>query len=161
MGNSLPSRASTNPIEGVNRCECGDIRTIHRSRGKRAKFFYSICDTCGTDQRTGKPVQSVFEVFYPSIEALLDSEQQTQSEKPSIIEEAPQASTEPSGQVESSEDEKPNRPEPTSITNRIDLGNEAEKQTEDEPKEARSGWVAVLCGIVLGGLTGGAIVKLS
>ena len=53
----LPRNGSKNPVEGVIRCSCGEVATVHRPRGKRSKFLYSICPQCGTDQRTGNPVQ--------------------------------------------------------------------------------------------------------
>lgn len=53
----LPRNGSKNPVEGVIRCSCGEVATVHRPRGKRSRFLYTICPQCGTDQRTGNPVQ--------------------------------------------------------------------------------------------------------
>jgi hypothetical protein len=55
---SVPSRGSKNPIVGVIRCECGDVASVHDPKGKRAGYFYTICDQCKTDQRSGEPRQA-------------------------------------------------------------------------------------------------------
>lgn len=160
--NGWPTRASTNPTAGGQRCECGDVRTLHRSRGKRARFLYSICDTCGTDQRTGEPVQRVFNQFHVTKAELITSEQ-AQPEESSIIKEAPPASTETSGESggNTSPIDKPEKPATTCIAEQTSNRTKTDNQTEKEPQQKRIGWGAVLCGIVLGGLTGGAIVKFN
>ncbi|PSU48275.1 hypothetical protein C9J12_11680 [Photobacterium frigidiphilum] len=160
--NGWPTRASVNPTAGGQRCECGDVRTLHRSRGKRSKFLYSICDTCGTDQRTGDPVQRVFNQFYVTKAELITSEQ-AQPEESSIIKEASPASTETSGESEGNKSPiiKPAKPATTCLAEQTSNRTTTDNQTENEPQKKRIGWGAVLGGIVLGGLTGGAIVKFN
>ncbi|MGF1888863.1 hypothetical protein L4D13_22375 [Photobacterium profundum] len=160
--NGWPTRASINPTAGGQRCECGDVRTLHRSRGKRARFLYSICDTCGTDQRTGKPVQRAFNQFYVTKAELITSEQ-AQPEESSIIKETPPASTETSSESRGNKSpiDKPEKPATTCIAEQTSNRTKTDNQTEKEPQKKHIGWGAVLCGIVLGGLTGGAIVKFN
>ncbi|CAG22821.1 hypothetical protein [Photobacterium profundum] len=160
--NGWPTRASINPTVGGQRCECGDVRTLHRSRGKRSKFLYSMCDQCGTDQRTGDPVQRVFNQFYVTKAELIASEQ-AQPEESSIIEETSQAPTETSSEIggNTSPIVKPEKPATTCLAGSKNNQTTTDNQTEIEPQKKRIGWGAVLCGIVLGGLTGGAIVKFN
>ena len=154
MSHDLPTRKSTNPALGVKRCGCGDVLTIHQSRGKRANFYYSICDTCGTDQRTGAPVQKRLAEFFPTLSELAEYETEKSQIKPS---EAPQARREPSSKSASLENkgiesETSRKIEPT--TNR----NETDNQTD----ESGGFWVRglfVALGIVAGGLTGRAITR--
>lgn len=155
MPHDLPIRKSTNPAIGVRRCGCGDLMTIHQSRGKRANFYYSICDTCGTDQRTGAPVQKKLGDFFPTLTELTEHESETKTEKPAI--KAPQAPSEPSSQGASVENQgvkgessRINAPEPSR--------NETDPQTESGgPFWVRGLFVAV--GIIAGGLTGRAIAR--
>ncbi|EAS44817.1 hypothetical protein C9J48_24055 [Photobacterium profundum] len=160
--NGWPTRASINPTAGGQRCECGDVRTLHRSRGKRARFLYSMCDKCGTDQRTGDPVQRVFNQFYVTKAELITSEQ-AQPEESSIIEEASPTPTETSGESGDNKSPivKPDKPATTCLAEQTRNRTTTDNQTEKEPQQKRIGWGAVLCGIVLGGLTGGAIVKFN
>ncbi|MGF1723618.1 hypothetical protein [Photobacterium nomapromontoriensis] len=168
MADLMPVRKSTNQVEGINRCECGKIRTIHRARGKRAKFLYSICDDCGTNQQTGAFWQSRFNVHYPAIEALTEAEQATvvkvsepneltqeavthghQSESESLTKETPPIL--PKSGSESSDSEA-TAARTESVTSRI--------EPEKEPEAKPSTWKAILAGIVLGGLTGGLITRI-
>lgn len=146
MDKSLPVRKSANPVLGVNRCECGDIRTIHQAKGKRSKFLYSICDTCGTDQRTGRPVQEKLQQYFETMPELLASEQQTQSEKQIVVKETPQTLPEPSGENGGI---KPENPAATNVADRTGTQTGAKTtasiETEDKPPEAHGGWFALLC----------------
>ncbi|MGR5144273.1 hypothetical protein ACQKPX_21700 [Photobacterium sp. DNB23_23_1] len=153
MAESMPVRASANKVEGVNRCECGNVRTIHRARGKRSKYLYAICDDCGTNQQTGKYWQSRFELHYPTIEALHQAEQT-----------APVVASEPEA--------KPNvEPELTELDTELtaesmDIATDMEPQPsqteaehETQPDAKPSGWKSVIAGVVLGALTGGMIAR--
>lgn len=151
MPHDLPIRKSTNPAIGVRRCGCGDLMTIHQSRGKRANFYYSICDTCGTDQRTGAPVQKKLGDFFPTLTELAEHESETKTEKPTI--KAPQAPSPPSGQgasVENSDIESETNRQPEPIA--------SQKPTE----ESGGFWgraLVVTVGVIVGGLTGRAIAR--
>ena len=159
MGEVMPVRKSTNEVEGINRCECGQIRTIHRARGKRAKFLYAICDDCGTNQQTGVFWQSRFKLHFPTVEALLASESQSKQEG----EKAPNSAvyeqiTEPKAKPE------PTEPQSVSNTEQPEQKQNAEPQkkpvSDPVTGKAVSGWRVVLTGIILGGLTGGLITRL-
>ncbi|MGR5064684.1 hypothetical protein [Photobacterium sp. DNB22_13_2] len=153
MAESMPVRASANKVEGVNRCECGNVRTIHRARGKRSKYLYAICDDCGTNQQTGTFWQSRFEQHYPSIEALHQAEQappivESVSEpEPNVEPEQTELDTELTN--ESAEVETKTKPQPSQTKT------EHETQTDAKP----SGWKSVIAGVVLGALTGGMIAR--
>ncbi|KLV00278.1 hypothetical protein ABT56_22720 [Photobacterium aquae] len=143
----MPVRTSTNKVEGINRCECGAIRTIHRARGKRAKFLYSICDDCGTNQQTGKYWQDKFNIHYPSVEALHQAEQP--EEKEVITVSVPEPITEPETKnetVTASQQEPQANPKP--------------QQTEPEGEKPAGFWRFVLGGLVLGALTGGVVTRI-
>lgn len=137
MADVIPVRTSTNKVLGINRCECGCVRTIHRAKGKRAKFLYSICDDCGTNQQTGKFWQDKFNQHYPTVEALQEAERQTK--------EPEQSESEPVANIV----------EPESVPT------ETETLPEPEPETKPKAWRVILTGIVLGGLTGGVITRLS
>ncbi|AJR08660.1 hypothetical protein C9J03_11905 [Photobacterium gaetbulicola] len=149
MAESMPVRASANKVEGINRCECGNVRTIHRARGKRSKYLYAICDDCGTNQQTGKYWQSRFEQHYPTIEALHQAEQA-----------APVVESE--GEPESNIEPELPEPETESVVAVTDVEPQP-SQTEPEPEtqsDAKpSGWKSVIAGVVLGALTGGMIAR--
>ncbi|MCW8330885.1 hypothetical protein MD588_19000 [Photobacterium sp. SDRW27] len=137
MADVMPVRTSTNKVEGINRCECGSVRTIHRARGKRAKFLYSICDDCGTNQQTGKFWQDKFNQYYSSVEALQEAERQPQE---------------------------PEQSEPEAVADKVEpepMPTETETLSEPEPETKPKAWRVILTGIVLGGLTGGVITRLS
>ncbi|UXI02757.1 hypothetical protein [Photobacterium sp. TY1-4] len=148
MADVMPVRTSTNKVEGINRCECGNVRTIHRARGKRAKFLYSICDDCGTNQQTGAYWQGKFKVHYPTLEAL---HQAGQTAEPVVSEPKPEPVPEPKPAPQLTEPEAIPVPAPVKAE---------PKQPEPEPENKPSMWKAVLTGIILGGLTGGAITRL-
>ncbi|UXI04657.1 hypothetical protein [Photobacterium sp. TY1-4] len=152
MADVMPVRTSTNKVEGINRCECGNVRTIHRARGKRAKFLYSICDDCGTNQQTGAYWQDKFKVHYPTLEALHQAEQAAESV---VSEPKPEPKAEPVPEPKPA----PQLTEPEAIPVPAPAKTEP-KQPEPEPENKPSIWKAVLTGIILGGLTGGAITRL-
>lgn len=139
MADVMPVRTSTNPVEGINRCECGSVRTIHRARGKRAKFLYSICDSCGTNQQTGQYWQEKFNVHYAMLADLHQAEQASQAVVCDAV-------TEP--QPEPIQTESFSVPEPQ----------QTKPETDTEPKPGA--WKAILAGIILGGLTGGLITRI-
>lgn len=56
----VPVRKSKNPIVGIVRCQCGLPKTLHNPKGKRAGYWYSMCDSCGTDQQSGDFVQQKY-----------------------------------------------------------------------------------------------------
>ncbi|MGF1734345.1 hypothetical protein [Photobacterium satsumensis] len=149
MAESMPARASANKVEGVNRCECGNVRTIHRARGKRSKYLYAICDDCGTNQQTGKFWQSRFELHYPTLEALHQAEQTVlvvaskTEDEPNVEPELTELDTEITQPVTKAEPQ-PSQSEP-----------EQEAQSDSKP----SGWKSVIAGVVLGALTGGMIAR--
>lgn len=151
MADLMPVRKSTNQVEGINRCECGQVRTIHRARGKRAKFLYSICDDCGTNQQTGAFWQSRFKLNFPTVETLTESEITPDS---AVIE--PKTVTEP----------KPQQTIPEGESNTDQTEQEPHKQVsestigDDVTNEKAISWRVIITGIVLGGLTGGLITRL-
>lgn len=54
---SLPSSGSKNPVLGVIRClYCNEAATVHETK-RRGHHKYTICPSCGIDQKTGKPFQ--------------------------------------------------------------------------------------------------------
>jgi hypothetical protein len=57
MMGHVPNRASKNPILGVIICDCGLPASVHEPKGKRAGYYYTTCDACKTDQRSGEPRQ--------------------------------------------------------------------------------------------------------
>ena len=153
MGEVMPVRKSTNEVEGINRCECGQIRTIHRARGKRAKFLYAICDDCGTNQQTGVFWQNRFKLHFPTIEALTESEKvapiepkEPESLTPETSQALPETSSE-SSNIEAA------RTKTTSATSRT------EPSKEPESEEKPSKWKNIVVGIFIGALTGGAIAR--
>ncbi|MGF1786461.1 hypothetical protein L4D00_11755 [Photobacterium swingsii] len=163
--NGFPARNTANPTIGGQRCECGDVRTVHQARGKRANFLYSVCDNCGTDQRTGDPVQTKFKAHYPSMAALLAAEQATNQSDPvtlpegieangnhqepeSIAQETPPALQKPSGESSDSE------ATTTTATSRKPNQTETESQTE------KPAFWAIVRGVVLGAICGGVISRI-
>jgi|GEM_PF-3298082 len=42
---------------GSMRCSCGETKDVRQSK-KRGHHLYTVCPSCGLDQRTGAPVQS-------------------------------------------------------------------------------------------------------
>ncbi|MGF1702514.1 hypothetical protein L4D09_19655 [Photobacterium makurazakiensis] len=151
MADVMPVRTSTNKVEGINRCECGNVRTIHRARGKRSKYLYSICDDCGTNQQTGQFWQSRFKVNFATLEEL------HQSEQPAV-----EQALEPEMLPESDTEVEPQQTE--IITEQVEPQSEPETQTNSEQTEPvaekkPSAWRAVIAGLVLGGLTGGLITR--
>lgn len=168
MGDVMPVRNSTNPVEGINRCECGQVRTIHRARGKRSKFLYSICDDCGTNQQTGVFWQNRFKAHFPTIEALAESEQASNN----VVCE-PKTDTEQVANIEPKEPESLTQETPETLPNTSHQGGDSEAtRTEtatgtsrtkpSEPtksEEKPSTWKAIVAGIFIGALTGGAIAR--
>ncbi|WP_197068497.1 hypothetical protein, partial [Photobacterium gaetbulicola] len=146
---SMPVRASANKVEGVNRCECGNVRTIHRARGKRAKYLYAICDDCGTNQQTGKYWQSRFEQHYPTIDALHQAEQGAP-----VVE--PEAEPEPNIEPEQTE---PETESVEAVTDVEPQPSQTEPEPDTQPDAKPSGWKSVIAGVVLGALTGGMIAR--
>lgn len=54
---SLPSSGSKNPVLGVIRClYCNEAATVHETK-RKGHHKYTICPSCGIDQKTGKPFQ--------------------------------------------------------------------------------------------------------
>ncbi|KHT64359.1 hypothetical protein RJ45_06940 [Photobacterium gaetbulicola] len=145
----MPVRASANKVEGINRCECGNVRTIHRARGKRAKYLYAICDDCGTNQQTGKYWQSRFEQHYPTIDALHQAEQAAP-----VVE--PKAEPEPNIEPELTE---PETESVVAVTDVEPQPSQTEPKTDTQPDSKPSGWKSVIAGVVLGALTGGMIAR--
>lgn len=153
MAESMPVRASANKVEGINRCECGNVRTIHRARGKRAKYLYAICDDCGTNQQTGTFWQSRFEQHYPTIEALHQAEQPA----PVVVSEG-----EPKPKIEPEQTELDTKLETETtqaITEVEPQTSQTEPEYESQPDAKPSGWKSVIAGVVLGALTGGMIAR--
>ncbi|MGR2767368.1 hypothetical protein ACUYOF_07515 [Photobacterium ganghwense] len=147
MADVMPVRTSTNPVEGINRCECGSVRTIHRARGKRAKFLYSICDSCGTNQQTGQYWQEKFNVHYATLADLHQAEQASQVVVcDAVTEPEPEPQPEP----------KPEPIQPESLP--VPEPQQTKSETDTEPK--LGAWKAILAGIILGGLTGGLITRI-
>ncbi|MGF1732295.1 hypothetical protein [Photobacterium kasasachensis] len=99
-----------------------------------------MCDNCGTDQRTGKRIQARFSQYFATMAELTASEEADKAEgKPKAAE----PKTTPA-------DSKPiAEPEQTEVP------------AEPEPDKKPSAWRVILTGIILGGLTGGAITRLS
>lgn len=115
MTDKLPQSGSRNPVLGVVRCTCGQVATVHRPKGKRAAYLYTICPDCGTDQRTGKPFQNWISETMVDDVAKLD---------PIGLQAEPQTEPEPEIKVDLTETE-------TEIT---DIQTEPEaKQAEPEP----------------------------
>lgn len=52
----LPSNGSSDTVEGVIHCPCGEVATVHRPQGERREYLYTICPQCGTNQ-PGYPIQ--------------------------------------------------------------------------------------------------------
>ncbi|MGR5142047.1 hypothetical protein ACQKPX_10260 [Photobacterium sp. DNB23_23_1] len=153
MAESMPVRASANKVEGVNRCECGNVRTIHRARGKRSKYLYAICDDCGTNQQTGKYWQSRFELHYPTIEALNQAEQTAP-----VVASEPEA--EPIVEPELTELDADLATETAQpVTKAEPQPSQSEPESETQPDAKPSGWKSVIAGVVLGALTGGMIAR--
>ena len=138
--NGWPVRKTINPTLGGKRCNCSDILTIHQARGKRKKFLYSMCDNCGTDQRTGTRIQERFKQYFTTMAELTASEEANQTDdKPTLAE-----------------------PEVVPTNNKPTVEPEqTETPTEPEPEKKPSAWRVILTGVILGGLTGGAITRLS
>jgi hypothetical protein len=42
---------------GSMTCECGQVMDVRQSK-KRGAYFYTLCENCKMDQRTGAPVQN-------------------------------------------------------------------------------------------------------
>lgn len=42
---------------GSMQCDCGLTKDVRQSK-KRGRYLYTVCDSCGLDQRTGAPVQN-------------------------------------------------------------------------------------------------------
>ncbi|MGF1736721.1 hypothetical protein [Photobacterium satsumensis] len=153
MAESMPVRASANKVEGVNRCECGNVRTIHRARGKRSKYLYAICDDCGTNQQTGTFWQSRFEQHYPTIEAL----HQTEKAAP-VVE--PEDETKPNIEPKLTELDTELATEITqAVTENEPPSSQTEPEQDPQPDAKPSGWKSVIAGVVLGALTGGMIAR--
>lgn len=54
---SLPSSGSKNPVLGVIRClYCNEAATVHETK-RKGHHKYTICPSCGINQKTGKPFQ--------------------------------------------------------------------------------------------------------
>lgn len=48
-----------NPTLGTIACsDCGDSADVRRTSRGKARYLYTCCPRCGTDQRTGKAVQT-------------------------------------------------------------------------------------------------------
>ncbi|GAB3531872.1 hypothetical protein [Photobacterium alginatilyticum] len=152
--NGWPVRKSTNPTLGGKRCRCGNVITVHQARGKRGKFLYTTCDICGTDQRTGKRLQDNWSQYFATMDELLASEQADtepltdghQDEPESITEKASKTLPETGSESRDSEEKAPSDTEATSRT-------ATAPQTETKP------WWAIVRGIVLGAICGGAIAR--
>lgn len=72
----VPARESKNKVLGVKRCEgssCNLPITVHDANGKRAGYWYTVCDNCKNDQRTGAEFQAMLrDAIVPIIEDLPD-----------------------------------------------------------------------------------------
>ena len=150
---SLPKRNSKNPILGVNRCECGEVRTIHRPKGTRKNFLYSICNECGTNQQTGDAIQAKMRAFFATTEELVDHESQNNivvnpATEPDRTGHADQHGD--GGNLLDSNDDTGTDREPD---NRVPA-------PPSPTKKKKTPWFAVLTGVVVGLATGGAIVRL-
>ncbi|MCG7500047.1 hypothetical protein MHO82_24595 [Vibrio sp. Of7-15] len=147
---TMPKRNSKNPVLGINRCDCGNVRTIHRPKGTRKKFLYSICDDCGTNQQTGAAIQAKMSTYFSTVEELINHEHtlETQHTEPT----EPEGNEEPShgGNLCIEHDDTGGDQQPDSSV----------PETTSPPKKKKAPWFAVLTGVVVGVATGGAIVRL-
>lgn len=147
MGNlTMPKRNSKNPVLGINRCDCGNVRTIHRPKGTRKNFLYSICDDCGTNQQTGDAIQAKMRVYFATPEELVDHEAHS---TPPVESGSPDQQGDGSNVLDGSGDTSAD-PEPDSRV----------PAPPSPPKKKKAPWLAVLTGVVVGIATGGAIVRL-
>tara|TARA_B100000700_G_scaffold23245_1_gene22500 strand:+ start:7976 stop:8452 length:477 start_codon:yes stop_codon:yes gene_type:complete len=140
-GGSVPLRTSKNPVVGVVVCQsCGGACSVHQSKGKRAALLYTICDNCGTDQRTGAPIQEYWRsTMQPTLEALEEN-----------------APAKPEVKPEKAEPEQPTEAAP--IAAQTENEPAPEIKPEPEPKQTEKGKpiTAIIFGLVFGGICGAA-----
>jgi hypothetical protein len=141
MVGNVPNRASKNPIIGVIRCSCGLPASVHDPKGKRAGYYYTICDACKTDQRSGEPRQEYIRANMKNIIEDLDLSVNAINEKTSQA--APV--------LASSESDPVKKPE---ITEAVKAPTLNESPTEDkEPVKP----LFIALGAILGGLAAALI----
>ncbi|MEI8612062.1 hypothetical protein P4S70_25665 [Enterovibrio sp. Hal110] len=141
----MPTRNTTNATLGVLRCECGDVKTVHKAKGNRKGSLYTICDQCGTDQRNGATVQAKWAKHVASVEDLTAAEAE-----PVTDEAAPPAAS--SAIVEAD-------PIPTPPPLAKPKGTVTREPLTHEPKpDTGSAW-PIIRGVLLGALFGGLAAR--
>lgn len=146
---TIPNRSSKNPVIGVIRCDCGEPATVHNPRGKRSGRYYTMCDSCGTDQRAGDTRQAKIRAeMVQTIEELSPLVNQVEAEKVEPVE-IPEA-------VKEAEKAEPEEA-PQAAENAVSTVNESKaetlpKETENPPHEK-----PISLFIIIGGALGAVL----